>query len=203
MTTQTEMNSASISMPGFDCSQFPEGTRVRSICDGTSDLPDFGPGNTRENYLRLWSNQPPLAAPDLSCQHRGEQLEGTAGWIECPTCQQGKVRLRVFACAVHRRCVMTDPVADIAGCVGCKSRNPPPSGAAGGQATPAAVAAVEQPPAPAINVVFAVREISRSHPTHRGYWTEKTVRHVTSPDGSVHREEPTYRRLEPEECPAR
>lgn len=30
---------------------------MRAICDGTSGLPETGPGNTRESYLKLWAAQ--------------------------------------------------------------------------------------------------------------------------------------------------
>src|SRR5262245_58655543 len=74
-------------LPNFDCSVFPQGSRMWAICAGTSGLPEFGPGNTRESYLRLWAGQPPLPpigeVTDLSCIHRGEHLD----WVPCPTCQ--------------------------------------------------------------------------------------------------------------------
>jgi len=34
------------------------------------------------------------------CDQRGEQLEGDAGWRDCPTCR-GEVKLKVFACPYH------------------------------------------------------------------------------------------------------
>jgi hypothetical protein len=184
-----------------DCSQFPINSRLRSICEGTSGLPETGPGNTRESYLRFWSNQPPLPAPaptDLSCLHRGEQT----GWADCESCPTaGKVKLKVFACALHGTCSL-GKLDGIAFCQACPDRKPDPTAAVATQA-----AAPEQHPvAPiamtaAITVVVEEHHRATTHPGHRGELAEKIVRTTTTPDGTVTVSESTYRRLPREEWP--
>lgn len=99
----------------IDCSQFDIGSRKRSICDGTSGLDPA----MEEAYRRLWVGQQP-AEPDFSCHHRGEHVD----WVDCPTCRSGKVKLKIFECAVHTRCVIAKDVEEIKGCVGCPDQNP-------------------------------------------------------------------------------
>jgi hypothetical protein len=186
-----------------DYSQFPINSRLRSICEGTSGLPETGPGNTRESYLRFWSNQPPLPAPapaDLSCIHRGEQT----GWADCESCPTaGKVKVKLFACALHGTCSL-GKLDGIAFCQACPDRKPPTT-QLGGERPPAAELRPEgQPPisfASPITFVVNERHISRNYPGHSGHWTEKIVKRTTRPDGSVTEEEPVFRRLEPHEIP--
>ena len=42
----------------------------------------------------------------------------TGATVECPTCN-GKVRLKLFACAAHGQCTTGKRVAGVACCVGC------------------------------------------------------------------------------------
>jgi hypothetical protein len=107
-------------MTEFDCTQFPEGSRQRAICEGTSGLPETGPGNTREAYIALWSKQPqPKPAEPLRtcCVYRGEQID----WVECQTCQDKKVQVRVFQCQLFSRCVLAGGTSERY-CGTCESR---------------------------------------------------------------------------------
>lgn len=106
----------------FDCLKLPPG-RLRSICEGTSGLPETGPGNTREGYIKLWkANGIPNSEPvDLSCVHRGKKV----GSIVCAVCQQeaGKhVEVFIFACSLHEKCIPAREEGGIKCCAQCQDR---------------------------------------------------------------------------------
>ena len=48
------------------------------------------------------------------CRHVGEQLRTQ----ECPTCS-GRVRVKVFTCAVHGECTVAKRIDNVALCDGC------------------------------------------------------------------------------------
>lgn len=55
---------------------------------------------------------------DESCRHRGELI----GEVPCKTCG-GKVKAKVFACAVHERCTLfTKPIEGAKACRSCEDR---------------------------------------------------------------------------------
>lgn len=56
---------------------------------------------------------------NTACGHRGDEIDR----VECPTCQ-GKAWLKVFACAVHERCVLEGDVG-LKTCLGCGDRKSP------------------------------------------------------------------------------
>lgn len=49
------------------------------------------------------------------CQHLGP----ATGFVECPTCQ-GNVRLKVFACEIHKAATIKKPMNGLACCSTCK-----------------------------------------------------------------------------------
>ena len=62
---------------------------------------------------RLKTSQP----ADTSCIHRGTEA---IDWIECKTCNNGKTKAKIVACAVHGRCTeFTKPIEGIKACAGC------------------------------------------------------------------------------------
>ena len=66
-----------------------------------------------EAYRRAWDGQPlPEARP--ACRHRGE----TVGEEECPACA-GRVRIKLFACALHQVCTTHKPLTNVACCGEC------------------------------------------------------------------------------------
>ncbi len=108
-------------MIDFDCTQLPEGSRSRSICEGTSGLPETGPGNTREGYIALWTNSPPPKEIPIptACVYRSiDEIDR----IQCPTCDpQFKREVKVFACQLFSRCVLKAGTSERY-CGKCESR---------------------------------------------------------------------------------
>ncbi len=104
-------------MTDFDCSKL-EG-RARSICEGTSGLPETGPGNTREGYIALWTNSPPPVAVPVktACVYRGLEIDR----VRCQTCQDKVVEIKVFACHLFGRCVLANGTSERF-CGTCQSR---------------------------------------------------------------------------------
>jgi hypothetical protein len=84
---------------------------------------------TDANFRRCWGEEAPpgtavvpapARATSLECRHRGEP---TGELLDCPSCPAGKVRLRVFACAVHGRCTLEKP-GGVQCCASCPDRSP-------------------------------------------------------------------------------
>lgn len=96
----------------MDCTKLTG--RLRDICEGKSGLPP----EVEQQYRDLWAGNPPPAAPNLDCVYRGEHIN----WVECPTCQNKLVKLKVFACQLHSQCVMQGDVGGVRGCHTCESR---------------------------------------------------------------------------------
>jgi hypothetical protein len=90
--------------------------RMRQICRGESGLAP----KIEVAYRRLWAGMAP--PNDLSCVHRGEHID----WAECASCpkQDGKskTRLKIFACAIHGRCLMAHSIDGVRGCSGCEDK---------------------------------------------------------------------------------
>src|SRR5262245_19400039 len=85
----------------FDCSQLVG--RLREICEHRSGLSR----SVEDQYIAMWRGHPPVATkPDLACIHRGCHID----WIPCPNCPTGKVKLKIFNCDLHNRCVMGDRI---------------------------------------------------------------------------------------------
>lgn len=57
---------------------------------------------------------------EKGCRHRGEALRQE--W--CPTCS-GRVRVKVFACAIHRECTVSRKLPAIEKCRTCHEWEPP------------------------------------------------------------------------------
>lgn len=113
------------SLPDFDCSKLSG--RMKSICDGTSGLPEFGPGNTREAYLKLWANEPPaqVVEPDFSCIHRGPELRTE----QCKLCGGRDFAASVHSCTIYGECTvhahgLKNEAGKLSVCVACESRTP-------------------------------------------------------------------------------
>lgn len=65
---------------------------------------------------------PVITETQVGCQHLGQPLR----YESCPTCS-GNVRLKVFACSVHGTCQLTQRLAGVHSCDGCRdhqSRDP-------------------------------------------------------------------------------
>ncbi len=60
-------------------------------------------------YRALWDAGMPRQL--TVCRHRGEAVD----LVECPSCH-GRIRLKVFACAVHGRCTTDTPLSTLACC---------------------------------------------------------------------------------------
>ncbi len=72
--------------------------------------------DTMMGNFAMMAAAPRTAARDMSCQHRGEQLETR----ECQTCC-GKTKIKVFACAVHGQCSIAKDVG-VKVCLQCSDR---------------------------------------------------------------------------------
>lgn len=59
------------------------------------------------------------AEPLGVCQHLGP----ATGFVECPACQ-GNVRLKVFACEIHKSATMKNPINGLACCAVCREYQP-------------------------------------------------------------------------------
>jgi hypothetical protein len=59
---------------------------------------------------------------DPPCAHRGLGEEKAVLCKACP----GNVRVRPFACEVHKRCSVKRPVGKLKVCTACQERIPPP-----------------------------------------------------------------------------
>lgn len=68
----------------------------------------------------------PQARRHDDCQNRLEEARA----VECPTCT-GKVRIKVFTCALHTECTLAKPLPGIACCQGCRDYEPLPPRAPG------------------------------------------------------------------------
>ena len=66
-----------------------------------------------EAYRRAWDHLPP-APSRLACRHLGEVVRQE----ECPTCT-GRVRIKVFTCALHQACTAHKALTNVACCADC------------------------------------------------------------------------------------
>lgn len=82
----------------------------------------------RADYRAGWDAGASATAGRLPpCRHRGPAIEERA----CPSCR-GAVRLKVFACAVHGRCLPIRSVPGLACCAVCPDAAPSADAPAGG-----------------------------------------------------------------------
>jgi len=72
--------------------------RMRSICEGTSGLPE----ETRQAYLAIWEGR--QQPPGTACIYRHDQIDT----MECGTCAQNgkRVQVKVYQCDLFQRCVL-------------------------------------------------------------------------------------------------
>ena len=106
----------------FDCNKLVGWQRT--VCEGTSGLPETGPGRSRENYLRLWANQPPIET--FECIHRGPELRTEP----CKICGDRDGTVSVYKCHKFSECTIHAHgigfgVHKIAVCIACDKREPP------------------------------------------------------------------------------
>ena len=66
------------------------------------------------------------ASKTAPCLHRGDE----PSTLDCPTCA-GRVRVKVFACAIHGECTLAKPLPEIACCQGCRDYSPGKAAGAG------------------------------------------------------------------------
>jgi hypothetical protein len=71
-----------------------------------------------EAYRQAWDNPPPRPGRP-ACRHLGEAIRQE----ECPTCT-GRVRLKVFACALHDACTTHKALTNVACCADCLDYQP-------------------------------------------------------------------------------
>lgn len=70
----------------------------------------------KRRFVRPCRNAPPRPEPRGPCAHRGAELR----LEECATCGgKGKVKIKVFACALHGECTIGRRVGALALCQAC------------------------------------------------------------------------------------
>jgi hypothetical protein len=87
--------------------------RLWQLCRGVNCSPQDS-----ALYRATWDGLPDSAIRP-TCQHLGPALGEK---IVCGTCA-GNVRLKVFGCALHKRCTQLKPVDGAACCAGCLDYN--------------------------------------------------------------------------------
>ncbi len=97
----------------LDCTKLQG--RLRQICEGTSGLPP----EVEQQYRDLWEGNPPkpIEPPRTACVYRGQQID----WVECDTCTDKHVQVRVFQCDLFNRCVLANGTS-YRYCGSCTSR---------------------------------------------------------------------------------
>src|SRR5437868_5633998 len=76
------------------------------------------------DYKAYWDSNDAMRVVGRSqaCIHRGEAI----GMARCEACKS-IVHLKVFACAVHAQCTLSNPIPAISCCKGCLDREPLPT----------------------------------------------------------------------------
>jgi len=101
------------------------GVRNRLVCDvcKLEIWTEADPENTFHQCLgrpATWKPPAKAAPGDLSCVHRG----GETRRARCPSCK-GHVELKIFACAKHGECALSDKPLGVHYCGDCSDLEPP------------------------------------------------------------------------------
>ncbi len=91
--------------------------RLRQLCAGINCTKEKS-----EQYRAMWDGRkndpgytpPPIPQRTAPCVYRGEATRSQ----ECPTCS-GNVRVKIFACPLHKECTIAKQLEGVACCGSC------------------------------------------------------------------------------------